>query len=251
MERRDVFGAEWFHGNYLVQHTFLSCDGSFYALERKQRRRSEGAIPIVASTDKHSVLGDKMKVFVIVYAFVVCSSFGLAQNEGSKTLREIKKWQLSTPHGDVSLKLSSAPNGSDRHTVLSLEPIGDFKPTTSEEAELLGRVLHEMSSLQYDPSQLEMISTWLQNSELQEGVANAVFHSGKWRSCAGRKYCYQAEGVANQFLTSVGAFKEFDTILHEYGLRRKVVRVDDLAVGEKAGQILCQGMIVISIEKKK
>jgi hypothetical protein len=205
----------------------------------------------MASTNERSLLGDKMKVFVIICMLVVCSSCGLAQDEGTKTLGEIKHWRMSTPHGEIILKLSSAPNSNDRRTVLSLEPLGDSKPTTNEEAELLRQVLHEASSLQYDASKLEMISTWLQNSEFQEGVEQAVAHSDKWKSCAGRKYCYQAEGVANQFLKSVNAFKEFDTILHEYGLKRKAARVDDMAVGDKTGKVVCQGLIVISLEQEK
>jgi len=205
----------------------------------------------MASADKHLILGDKMKAFVIAFLFLVCGAFGSAQDAGSKTLGEIKQWRLSTSHGEIDFKLSSALNASNGGTVLSLSPIGNSKPTTSEEAELLRRVLHEMSTLHYDPTKLQMISTWLQNSVFQDGVGNAVFRSGKWKSCVGRKYCYQAEGVANQFLASIDAFKDFDAVLHEYGLRRKAVSVDDMAVGNTAGQIVCQGLIVISLEKEK
>jgi hypothetical protein len=191
-----------------------------------------------------------MKVFVIACMLVICSSFGLGQDEGTKTLGEVKQWRMSTPHGDVSFKLSSAPSGKETHTVLSLEPSGDSKPTTGEEEDLLRQVLHDMAEHHYDPSKLVMISTWLQNSEFQEGVEHAVFESGRWKSCLGRKYCYQAEITANHFLSSVDAFKGFDAVLHEYGLRRKAVRVDDMGVGARTGGVLCQGLVVISLEQQ-
>jgi hypothetical protein len=50
--------------------------------------------------------------------------------------------------------------------VLALEPKDDIVPTSGEEANLLANVFQEMHSLGYDASNLEMISTWLQNSEL-------------------------------------------------------------------------------------
>jgi hypothetical protein len=96
-----------------------------------------------------------------------------------------------------------------------------------------------------------MISTSLQNSEFRAGIQREVFQSGIWKSCTGLKYCHQAERVADQFLSSVDAFREFDAILHEYGLRRKAVEVDDMGVGAKSGNVLCEGLIVISVEKEK
>ena len=75
--------------------------------------------------------------------------------------------------------------------------------------------------------------------------------SGAWRSCRGYKYCHKAEGLANQFLESVDAFKTFDEILRPYGLRRKWVHIDDMGVGERAGQVSCNGLIVIAIEKRR
>jgi hypothetical protein len=191
-----------------------------------------------------------MKAFVIFSMLFLCSSLGLGQHEGTKTLGEIEQWRLSTPHGDVRLKLSNVPSGSDTRTVLSLEPFGGSKPTTGEEEALLRQVLHDMTEHGYDPGKLLMISTWLQNSEFQDGVEHAVSESVNWKSCLGRKYCYKAEIAANHFLSSVDAFKGFDAVLHEYRLRRKAVRVDDMGVGSKAGGVLCQGLVVISLERE-
>jgi hypothetical protein len=190
-----------------------------------------------------------MKAFVIVSMLFLCSSLGLGQSEETKTLGEIKQWRLSTPHGDVRFKLSNVPSGSGTRTVLSVEPFDESKPTTAEEEVLLRQVLHDMTEHGYDPGKLLMISTWLQNSEFQDGVEHAVSESVNWKSCLGRKYCYKAEIAANHFLSSVDAFKGFDAALHEFGLRRKAVRVDDMGVGNKAGGVLCQGLVVISLER--
>jgi hypothetical protein len=133
---------------------------------------------------------------------------------------------------------------------MSFDPEDDITPSAAEEAELLRQVLHDISSLGYNPSKLQMITTWLQNSEVRDQVEQAVFESGEWKSCRGRKYCYQAEHVTNQFLSSVDAFKEFDVPLREYGLRRKAVHVDDMAVGEKGKRVFCQGLLVISLESE-
>lgn len=205
----------------------------------------------MARTDKRSVLEDKLKTALIACVLLICSPFLRAQNAGPHSLGEIKRWRFHLENGEIDIKLSGSLSNKNDHTVLSLEPDGGSRPTVSEEAGLLRQVLREMSSLRYDTSNLQMISTWLQNSEFLEGVEREVFKSGKWKSCTGRKYCYEAEGVADQFLNFVNAFKEFDAILQEYGLRRKAVHMDDMGVGMKNGQILCSGLIVISLEKGK
>jgi hypothetical protein len=196
--------------------------------------------------DRNALLGDKMKAVLIVCVLVLCPSCVIAQD--GKSLGEIKQWRLHSEHADVDVRLSRASN---LNYVLSLAPEGKALLTVAEEANLLRQVTHDMTELRYEPSKLEMISTWLQNSEFQEGVERAIFQSPKWKSCLGRKYCYEAESVANHFLLSVDAFKEFDAVLHEYGLKRKTVRVDDMAVGTRAGGVLCQGLIVIALEKKR
>ncbi|HEY2495755.1 MAG TPA: hypothetical protein VGK24_01690 [Candidatus Angelobacter sp.] len=195
--------------------------------------------------------GDKMKATLIVFMLFVYAASVTAQNVRSNFLGEIKQWNLHTQHSEVTIKLSGAPNGSDFRALLSLSPEGNAAPTVREEENLLRQVLNDMTELHYDPSKLEMISTWLQNSEFQEGVEHAVSESRKWKSCLGRKYCHQGEVAANHFLSSVDAFKDFDAVLHKYGLKRKAVRVDDMAVGIKAGRILCQGLVVISLGKEK
>jgi hypothetical protein len=192
-----------------------------------------------------------MRALIIAWMILTVPALLGAWSERPSTLEVIKQWHLHTDHGDVRVKLTSASRRGNGHTVLSLEPEGDSMPTAGEEAGLLQGVLNEMSSLQHDPSQLGMISTWLQNSEFRGGIEDAISQSGKSESCAGLKYCHQAELVADQFLSSVDAFKEFDTVLKEYGLRRKAIHVDDLAVGRNSGRVLCQGLIVISLENAK
>ncbi len=186
--------------------------------------------------------------------FLAWSPFLGVQTEGLHTLGEIKQWRLHVQHGEVDVKLTTLdlaapPNDRTGRTVLSLEPVGNSVPTVSEEAALFRQVMHEMPALGYDPSNLETVVTSLQNSEFLEGVESAVFKSGKWKSCIGTKYCYQAKGAAEQFLTSADAFKEFDTVLQTYGLRRKAVWIDEMGVGVAAGRVVCSGLLFIPIEK--
>ncbi len=190
-----------------------------------------------------------MRAALIVCALLACSS-AIAQDDGPRSLGEIKQWQFHVQDNEVNMRLSASLK-SPRSSVLSVRSEGDSKLRAAAEVDLLRQVLREMSSLGYSPRNLEMISTWLRNSEYREGVEEAVLKSGTWKACTGFKYCHQAEGVADQFLKSVDAFKEFDGVLREYGLRRKSIHVDDMGVGMKAEHIHCAGLIVISLEKEK
>ena|SRR5947209_4812999 len=192
-----------------------------------------------------------MKPCFIAFIFAVCTVPGLSRAQEMNTLGKISQWRLNTAHGDVNLKLSNVTPRNETHLLLSLEPSGDSQPTSKEEEPLLRRVFYEMTQRGYDPSRLVTISTWLQNSEFKYGVEHAVSESGKWKSCLGRKYCYAAEVAANNFLSAADAFKAFDTVLHEYGLKRKTVRVDGLGIEAKDRGVLCQGLIVISLELEK
>jgi hypothetical protein len=167
------------------------------------------------------------------------------------TLGEIKEWQFQVRDGKVGMKLTATLEKPSGRTVLTLKPEGELNATVGEEAELLRRVLREMPSLGYDPHNLEMISTWLQDSVFEEGVEQAVHKSGRWKGYLRQKYCHEAEGVADQYMLSINAFSEMDAVLHEYGLKRKTVRLDDMAVAMKGSHVLCDGLIVISLDKEK
>jgi hypothetical protein len=192
-----------------------------------------------------------MRISLGICLLLASYCFAVAQADGTHTLGEIKQWQFQVRDGKVGVKLTAALEKPSGRTVLTLKPEGELKPTVSEEAELLRRVLRDMPSLGYDPSNLEMISTWLQGSGFEEGVEQAVQHSGRWKACLGRKYCHAAEGVADQYMLSINAFNEMDAVLHEYGLKRKAARLDDMAVAMKSGRVLCDGLIVIPLDKKK
>jgi hypothetical protein len=190
-----------------------------------------------------------MKFVLIACVLLACPQFLGAQKSGAE---EIKQWQLKVANHEIRVKLSAAfLNGSDNRSTLSLTSEDDFSPTVKEEVDLLRQVLREMHSLGYDPNNLMMISIWLENSEYLEGVKEAVFKSGEWKSCKGYKYCYQAQGAADRFLSSANAFKALDTVLQEYGLRRKAIHMDEMAAGMQAGHFYCSGMIDISLEKQK
>ncbi len=195
-----------------------------------------------------------MKTSLIACMFLICSQFTWAQADKPLTFGDVKRWQFKVADQEIRVTLNVHPvnvTSNRAVSVLVVEPVGDFRPRVSEEVKLLQIVLREMSSLQHDPSNLVMINTWLRTSEYREGVEAAVLKSGTWKACTGLKYCRQAEGVADQFLKSVDAFKEFDGVLREYGLRRKGIHVDDMGVGMKAEHIHCAGLIVISLEKEK
>lgn len=190
-----------------------------------------------------------MTAALIVCALLTCSS-ALAQNGGSHSLGEIKQWPFHVQNHEINMKLSASLK-SPQSSVLSITLEDDSKLRTAAEVDSLRQVLRSMSSLGYPPQNLEMISTWMRNSEYQEGIEQEVLKSGTWKACSGLKYCHQAEGVADQFLKSVDAFKEFDGALHEYGLKRKRIHVDDMGVGMKAGKVRCAGLIVILLQSEK
>jgi len=204
----------------------------------------------VASTDERSVLEGKLKIALVGCLLLACAPFVRSQSRELLTLDEAKRWHFNIQNHEIDVSLFK-PDKVNHNTTLSLKVHDRFKPTASEEANLLRQVLREMPSLGYDPKNLGRINTWLQQSEFLEGVEDAVSKSGIWKSCTGHMYCYQAQGVADQFLSSVDAFKEFDAVLHEYGLRGNTIHVDGMGVGMKDGQILCSGLIIIYLEKEK
>jgi len=135
--------------------------------------------------------------------------------------------------------------------MLVLEPKDRLIPEVLEETDLLKQVLNEIASSGYDPEKIEMISTWLQNTEYREGVEHFLVKSGGWKSCVGLKYCRKEEVIADKYLKSINAFKSFDDVLKTYGLVRRSVRVDDMAVGQKSGRISCSGLVIIALRSKK
>jgi len=190
-----------------------------------------------------------MKYLLTAWIALATSLLLVARAESGGSLGEIKRWQLHSQRGEITAKLSASSDRIHHGTVLVIEPDGDYMPTASEEVALLAQVMGEMSALGYEPREMEIITTWLQNSEYRAGVQRSVAESGKWKSCTGRKYCHEAEPVANHYFESVEAFKPFDEVLRHYGLIRKSVRMDDMGVGEKPGHISCSGLVVITLGK--
>jgi hypothetical protein len=189
-----------------------------------------------------------MKLFLIICMLFAGSSFLKPQDTEYKTVNEIKRWHLRSLHAKAFLVLSK---GDSESTRLSLETEDDSRLTTGEQADLLRQVLQDKSSPQTDPGKLNTISIWIRESEFQEGIEHALFQSGNWKTCIGRKYCYQLEGLADHFLLSIDAFKAFDPILQQFGLRRKGVSVDGLEVSDKLGQVHCSGLIFVALERRK
>lgn len=190
-----------------------------------------------------------MKPVVNMWWMVIAfASLVGAQTTSSHTNGAIMEWHLNSQHGSITFKLLTNPNGS---TVLVLEPKDRSIPDVREEADLLKQVLNEMASSGYDPQKIEMINTWLQNTEYQEGVEHFLVKSGEWKSCVGRKYCHKEEVIADKYLKSINAFKSFDDVLQTHGLVRRSVRVDDMGVGQKSDRISCSGLVVIALNSKK
>lgn len=192
-----------------------------------------------------------MRTAVVALSVLVCSLVIGAEASNSQTVGEVKQWHFRSAKGGITVKLSAPPQASDGRTVLSLEPDDGTIPTVAKEANLLGQALDQMPALGYDPRKLEMISTWLQNTEYREGVERSLTQSGKWKSCVGRKYCHEAEVAANEYLASVNAFKPFDNVLRAHGLMRRSVRVDDMAVSAGSAHISCSGLLVIALAENR
>lgn len=202
----------------------------------------------------------KSRILAPLCVFLASVPFLGMQADHLKRMDEVKEWRFETPQGNVEVRLSSyAAMGKPSNTVLSFEAEGtNSKPTTHELTRLLGSALKEMPSRGYDPSKLVMISAWPQDSELQAGINHAVEQSGIWPSCIRRKYCYQAQAVADRYLASVNAYKDFDDVLRLYGLHRTKVSTDDMACGGATNsdskshapvKVSCVGMVHIFVER--
>lgn len=187
-----------------------------------------------------------MKTYLLYVMIIVCSGLLIAQSP-----RPIKEWYSKNADSEITLKLWSAHSNTEKGGIsLSFDSDNSVKESTAEEVRLLGQALDEMPSLGYDPHQTRIVTIWLQNTQYQAGVGRAIAGSGKWKHCVGRKYCHEAEVIADQYLKSVDAFKWLDPVLSAHGLARDSVRVDDMGVGGEAGRISCSGLIVIALAPK-
>ena len=192
-----------------------------------------------------------MKSVINMWMVIGCVSLFGTQTSSSHTSGEIKEWHLSSQHGFITFKLFAIPNAIHGNTVLVLEPEGHSMPGVLEEAALLKQVLNAMTSHGYDPQKMATINTWLQNTEYQEGVEHSLVESGGWKSCVGRKYCHEAEVIANRYLKSINAFKSFDDVLQAHGLVKRSIKIDDMGIGRKSGRISCSGLVIITLNSKK
>ena len=196
----------------------------------------------------------ELKPTVIPVLFLACAAFLTpgARSEGSPHFEELKRWHSQTPRGEIGVHLLALrPCVSGE---LVFESVGELRPPVHEEAELLRQVLRDMPRLGCNPaSSLATIHARLRETEYLEGVESAVLRSGIWKSCTGRKYCDEAKGVADSYLASVKAFKEFDDVLAEFGLRTKPAVMDyemGAGFGVRDGRFRCMGVILIDIEKQ-
>lgn len=154
-----------------------------------------------------------------------------AQDGGLKTMGEVKQWRFPADRGEVRVKLSvlkDGPASRAQRAVVSFE--NGVTLTLSEEVRMLTSVIREMPLLGYDPSILQSVVTELQDSELQDGVAQAISKAGLQRFCSGLKRCVKGERVATKYLRSIDAFRQLDPVLQANGLRRADVFVDELSL---------------------
>ena len=192
-----------------------------------------------------------MKRLLITWVCFSIISLLTQQSEPLRAMSQIKEWLLHTNHGNVFIELSrnDSVNGG-AFSVLLLKPEGESAPTVAEESALLSQILKEMVSQGYDLRSLTYIVTSLRKSEYRNGVVDAVFKSGIWKSCEKQKYCHEAEPIANKYLLSINAFNEFDAAISEYGLKMKSVKVEDMTLKEQDNRITCGGLMRIYLERK-
>jgi hypothetical protein len=177
----------------------------------------------------------------------------------------IKVWKFQFQRGEASIQLDHGPGN---HLVLVLGILGppcDACASLSEITAALKQVLQALPALGFDPHQVSMISTAIDEPEIRRTVAEAALRSKAWTACSRTPSSCSPNQTLVNLLNETAAFRPLSEVLHEYGLTLRVSSAEKVSVvrastvkgltlppGTKATtKVPINGSLELAVEPKK
>lgn len=140
----------------------------------------------------------------------------------------LKEWKFPLQHGEATIQLDRGPGN---HLVLGI--VGPPCAPCASLEEISGalqQVLHALPALGYDPHQLSMISTSIDEPEVQRTVAEAALRSKPWMACSHTPSSCSPNQTLVNLLNQTPAFRPFNEVLRQYGLTLRVTSAEKVSV---------------------
>jgi len=202
-------------------------------------------------------------IFWIVVIAILQGGQRLAHG-GGFTLDEVGRWSIPIGHKNIEAVLESMDYSQGKLVSLRFNATETVRLDSKEEVSLAERVMEIISRSNFEPNRINKITIPLQNTNYERSITSQIVDSKIVDACLERKYCYQAQFVANKHLKSIKAFNNISRVLLRYGLVIKSVTIEDVAVslrpsagGREAYQaaakdtVHCGGIVVIETVKAK
>lgn len=168
-------------------------------------------------------------IFWIIVVVILQGGQKLAHGAGF-TLHEIGRWNISINHESIEAVLEHIDYVQGNIVTLRVSAAGALQLDSREELSVVEHALEAISRSNFEPSRINKITIPLQNTSYERGVTSRIIDSKLVDACLERKYCYQAQLVANDYFKSIKAFDNLSGVLLEYGLVIKSVTIEDVAV---------------------
>lgn len=140
----------------------------------------------------------------------------------------IKIWKFPFQRGEASIQLDHGPGN---HLVLGiLGPPCDACATLPEITAALKQVMQALPALGFDPHQVSMISTAIDEPEIRRTVAEAALRSKPWLACSRTPASCSPNQTLVNLLNETAAFRPFNEVLREYGLTLRVTSAEKVTV---------------------
>lgn len=140
----------------------------------------------------------------------------------------LKVWTFQFQHGQASMQLDRGPG--NRLVLGILGPPCAPCASLEEVSGALQQVLHALPALGYDPHQLSMISTSIDEPEVQRTVAEAALRSKPWMACSHTPSSCSPNQTLVNLLNQTAAFRPFNEVLRQYGLTLRVTSAEKVSL---------------------
>jgi hypothetical protein len=140
----------------------------------------------------------------------------------------IKIWKFPFQRGEASIQLDHGPG--NRLALGILGPPCDACASLPEVTAALKQVLHALPALGFDPHQVSIISTAIDEPEVRRTVAEAALRSKAWTACSRTPSSCSPNQTLVNMLNETAAFRPFNEVLHEYGLTLRVTSAEKVTV---------------------
>jgi hypothetical protein len=153
---------------------------------------------------------------------------GLLAAQQTRFPGSLKVWRFQFQQGEASIQLDHGPGN---HLVLGiLGPPCEPCASLDEVSGALQQVLHSFPALGFDPHQIAIITTSIDEPEVRRTVAEAALHSKPWMACNHTPSSCSPNQTLVNLLNQTDAFRPFNEVLREYDLALRVTSAEKVSV---------------------